>query len=143
MYLLINSAIERYLNDQNNYTITRSKHPASSLNDSVRKRLQRPQLLPCVKPGVDDLSVANNLFNFFFQCINVSILLRHYFKYLGIDATVINGSLLGRWTTLLRARRTQGFESLLIDLPINELRYLSSVWQKARSTCNNCDKSMQ
>ena len=140
---MINSAIERYLNDQNNYTITRSKHPASSLNDSVRKRLQRPQLLSCVKPGVDDLSVANNLFNFFFQCINVSILLRHYFKYLGIDATVINGSLLGRWTTLLRARRTQGIESLLIDLPINELRYLSSVWQKARSTCNNFDKSMQ
>ena len=123
---MINSAIERYLNEQNNYTTTRSKHPASSLNDSVRKRLQRPQLLPCVKPGVDDRSVANNFFNFFFQCINVSILLRHYFKYLGIDATVINGSLLGRWTTLLRARRTQGIESLnFIDCFANQRASIS------------------
>ena len=66
----------------------------------------------------------------FVQCINVNILLRHYFKYLGIEATVIYGSLLNRskvltMKTIFVAEICETVFALLSACPMSSLKWLA------------------
>ena len=76
---------------------TRSQPSGSSLSDSNRKTFHRPQQSPSGKSGSDVLILkVEDVLTIILQCINVNILLRRYFNYLGIVATVIYGTLLNR-----------------------------------------------
>ena len=85
--------------------------------------------------GLNNLLVANQVphwrsFLDFVQCINVNILLRHYFKYLGIEATVIYGSLLNRskvltMKTIFIAEICETVFALLSVCPMSSLKWLA------------------
>ena len=85
--------------------------------------------------GLNNLLVANQVphwrsFLDFVQCINVNILLRHYFKYLGIEATVIYGSLLNRskvltMKTIFIAEICETVFALLSACPMSSLKWLA------------------